>query len=76
MEDIRLPQHVVRRFQRRWAARFRQMPEAWQRPERAPSSPSHGGDDPLRSSQVRRLLQGSLRPPAVDRTLVFSHAEA
>jgi len=61
MEEIRLPQHVVKRIERRWAARFAQTLEDWQRLERAPSSPACGCDDPLRSPQVRRLLEGSLR---------------
>ena len=34
MDEIRLPQHVVNRFERRWKARFAQMPEVRQPPER------------------------------------------
>jgi hypothetical protein len=39
MEEIRLPQHVVKRIERRWAARFAQTLEDWQRLERAPFLP-------------------------------------
>ena len=73
MDEIRLPQHVVNRFERRWTARFAQMLEEWQRPEHAPL-PVRGCGDPLRSPQVRRLLEGSLRPPTLDRTLLVSGA--
>jgi hypothetical protein len=55
MDDIRLPRHVLNRFERRWEARFAQPPRL--RP------PSASIDDPLRSPQVWRLLEGSLRPP-------------
>ncbi|MEA2919345.1 MAG: hypothetical protein QOJ15_11426 [Bradyrhizobium sp.] len=41
---------------------------------RAPSSRASSCDDSLRSPQVRRLLEGSLRPPTVDRTLEVSRA--
>ena len=74
MDEISLPQHVVHRIARQWTARFAQMREAWHPPERALSSSSYGSDDPLRSPLVRRLLEGSLRPPTIDRTLI-SHAE-
>jgi hypothetical protein len=60
MDEIRLPQHVVNRIDRRWAARFGQM-AAWQKQPGSDES-----DDPLRSSRVRRLLEGSLRPPATE----------
>jgi hypothetical protein len=63
MDEIRLPQHVVNRFERRWTARFAQMLGDWPPLEHAPSSPACGCDDPLRSPQVRRLLEGSLKPP-------------
>jgi hypothetical protein len=63
MDEIRFPQRYVNRIERRWTAGLAQMPEARQRPERAPPSPSHESYDPLRSPQVRRLLEGSLRPP-------------
>jgi hypothetical protein len=72
MDEIKLPQHVVNRIERRWTARFAQMLEDWQRPGRAPS---HGSYDPLLSLEVRRLIEGSLRPPTLDRSLI-SHAEA
>jgi hypothetical protein len=35
MNEIRLPQHVLNLIERRWASRFAQMLEDWQRPERA-----------------------------------------
>jgi hypothetical protein len=65
MDEIRLPQHVVNRFERRWTAILAQMLEGRQRLERA-----SGCDDPLRSPQVWRLLEGSLRPPTIERRLV------
>ena len=57
MDEIKLPQHVVNRIERRWTVRFAQMLEDWQRPEHAPSSSSHGSYDPLQLPQVRRLLE-------------------
>jgi hypothetical protein len=63
MDEIKLPQHVVNRIERRWASRFAQTLDDWQRPERAPSSSASGSYDPLQSPQVRRLLEGSVRPP-------------
>jgi hypothetical protein len=62
MDDIRLPQHVMNRIEQRWTARLAQMLEEKRRPERTPS-PDDRNYDPLRSPQVRRLLNGSLRPP-------------
>jgi hypothetical protein len=38
MNEIRLPQHVVNRFERRWTAGFAQMLEGW-RPQHARFSP-------------------------------------
>jgi len=64
MDDARLPRHVLNRFECRWAAKLAQTPR------RLPSLAF--GDDPLRSPQVRRLLQGSLRPPTRDRTFELS----
>jgi hypothetical protein len=52
MRDINLPRHVMDRFERRWAARFAYTGT------RGPA-----GDDPFRSPQIRRLLEGALRPP-------------
>jgi hypothetical protein len=63
MDEIRLPQHVVNRFERQWTARFTQMLEGWQRADHARFSPASPCDDPLRSPRVWRLLDGSLRPP-------------
>jgi hypothetical protein len=68
MDEIRLPRHIVNRFERRWTARIPQMVGDWQRLEPTPSSLACGCYDPLRSPQVRRLLQGSLRPPTAART--------
>ena len=44
MDEIRLPRHVVNRFERRWATRLAHMLEGRQRLEHA-----SGCDDPLRS---------------------------
>jgi hypothetical protein len=65
MDEIRVPQHVVNRFERRWTARLAQMLECRQRLEHA-----SGCDDPLRSPQVWRLLEGSLGPPTSEGLLV------
>lgn len=72
MDEIKLPHHLVNRFERRWTARFAQMPGGRPQPV-ARCWP--GNDDPLRSPQVRRLLEGSLRPPKADRTLEFNRAD-
>jgi hypothetical protein len=69
MDEIKLPQHIVNRIERRWTARFAQMPGVRQPLECRCSSPSHGSFDPLRSPQVWRLLE-SLRPPTIERRLV------
>lgn len=58
MTDMRLPQHVVNRIDRRWAARFPEMQD-----RRSCLSSSLEGYDPFRSPRVRRLLEGSLQPP-------------
>lgn len=71
MDEIKLPHHVVNRFERRWTARFAQMLEGRSQPG---ARCSRGSDDPLRSPQVRRLLEGSLRPPKAVRTLEFDRA--
>ncbi|MET4037912.1 hypothetical protein ABMB68_009449 [Bradyrhizobium sp. RT4a] len=68
MEEIKLPHHVVNRFERRWTARFAQMPGGQPQPV---ARYCGGNEDPLRSPQVRRLLEGSLRPPKSDRTVEF-----
>jgi hypothetical protein len=65
MDEIGLPQHIVNRIERRWKSRFAQTLGDWRRPQRAPLSPAAGNHDPLRSPQVRRLLEGSLRPPTL-----------
>lgn len=66
MDEIKLPKQVLNRLELRWAARFAQMlEEDWPRSEQSPSSPACGCGDPLRSPQVRRLLEGSLRPPTL-----------
>jgi hypothetical protein len=61
MDEIRLPQHVVNRIDRRWTARFGQIAKAWQK-----QPGSDASEDPLRSSRVRGWLEGSLRPPATE----------
>ena len=71
MDEIRLPQNVVNRFGRRWTARFAQMLIG--SPKHAPL-PVRGCGNPLRSPQVRRLLERSLRPQTLDRTLLVSGA--
>ena len=48
MDEIRLPQHIVNRIERRWA-RFEQTLGYWRHPERAPLSPAARNHDPLRS---------------------------
>jgi hypothetical protein len=48
MDEIRLPQHIVNRIERRWASRFAQTLGDWRHPERAPSSPADGNHGPLR----------------------------
>ncbi|MGY4298809.1 hypothetical protein ACVWXN_006904 [Bradyrhizobium sp. i1.4.4] len=68
MDEIKLPHHVVNRFERRWTARFAQMLDGRPQPV---ARYCRGNEDPLRSPQVRRLLEGSLRPPKADRTLEF-----
>jgi hypothetical protein len=75
MEEMRLPQYVGNRIERRCAARFARMLGSWRRLERA-TSPSDRSCDPLRSSQVKRLLKGSPRPPTVDGNMTLSRAEA
>ena len=72
MDEIKLPHHVVNRFQRRWTARFVQVPGGRPQPV-ARCWP--GNDDPLRSPQARRLLERSLRPPKADRTLEFDQPD-
>jgi hypothetical protein len=59
MDETRLPQHVVNRFERRWSARFPQMLGDLQRLKPTTSSPRLRIRRPLRSPQVQRLLQGS-----------------
>lgn len=61
MDSIALPRDVLNRIERRWMTKFSQVPS------RRPSSML--GDDPLRSPRVRRLLEGSLKPPTVIRTV-------
>jgi hypothetical protein len=71
MDEIKLPHHVVNRFERRWTARFAEM--LGSRPQPVARCP-FGSDDPIRSPQVRRLLEGSLRPPKSDGALGFGGA--
>ena len=61
MTDIGLPRDVLNRIERRWMAKFAQTPPAQPSATRC--------DDPLRSPQVRRLLDGSLKPPKCDRAI-------
>jgi hypothetical protein len=70
MDEIRLPHHVVDRFERRWTARFAQMLKGMPPPV---ARCSHAGGDPIPSPQVRRLLEASFRPPE-PRTLEFGGA--
>lgn len=66
MDNIALPRDVLNRIEGRWMAKFSQAPS------RQPSSML--GDDPLRSPRVRRLLEGSLRPPTVIKAVQPSRA--
>jgi hypothetical protein len=70
MDEIRLPHHIVDRLERRWTGRFAQMINGSKHPA---TRISCGGADPIRSPAVRRLLEGSLRPPE-PRSLGFSGA--
>jgi hypothetical protein len=70
MDEIKLLHYVVDRCKRRWKARFAQLLEGQSRLRRSTS----GNDDPLQSPQVRRLLEGSLRPPKPDETLGLCRA--
>jgi hypothetical protein len=54
MEEVRLPQHVMQRIERRWRARFGQLAETGQRTLSSSSNES----DPLRSSQVQKMAGG------------------
>jgi hypothetical protein len=74
MDEIRLPQHVVSRLERRWAARFGRRPESTHPTGQSFESREPGSDDPLQSTQVRRLLEGSLRPPKREGSVGFGQA--
>lgn len=60
MNEVKLPLHIVDRLERRWTGRFAQMLKGPQQPA---TGIFCGGSDPIRSPAVRRLLEGSLRPP-------------
>jgi hypothetical protein len=70
MDEIKMPNHVVDRFERRWKAMFAQILEGQSRLRRS----ANGNDDPLQSPQVRRLLEGSLRPPKSEGTFELCRA--
>jgi hypothetical protein len=70
MDEVRLPHHVVDRLERRWTGRFAQMMNGSRQPA---TGTSCGGGGPIRSPAVRRLLEGSLRPPE-PRSLGFGGA--
>jgi hypothetical protein len=42
MDEIRLPQHIVNRIERRWESRLSQTLGDWRHPERAPYHPPLG----------------------------------
>ncbi len=63
VDEIKLPQHIVNRIERRWASHVAQVLGDRRHSERAPLSPADGNHDPLQSPQVRRRLEESLRPP-------------
>jgi hypothetical protein len=58
MDEIRLPQHVVNRFEQQWKSRFKQTVDDY--PEHAPFVPRMRTSSDRRKS--RRLLEGSLKP--------------
>jgi hypothetical protein len=63
MDEIRVPQHVVDRFERRWTARWRRCWKAgnvWTAP----------ADATIRSDRRRSGMEGFLRPPTIERRLV------
>lgn len=73
MDEIRLPQHVVSRLERRWTARFGRGPEITPPTGRPFETKAPGSNDPFQSPQVRRLL-GSLRPPSRQGSVEFGQA--
>jgi hypothetical protein len=60
MNEIRIPQHVIQRIERRWLAKLEQLSKIR---TRLPMQPIEQ-DDPLRSPHVERWLASSLRPPS------------
>jgi hypothetical protein len=57
MNDIRIPQHVIQRLERRWMGKLEQLSKMQ---TRLPMQPIKQ-DDPLRSAHVERWLASSLR---------------
>jgi hypothetical protein len=67
MSEIRIPQHVIKRLERRRAGKLEQRAGMRMRvqslfPPQAPRPIEQ--DDPLRSPHVARWLANSLRPPS------------
>jgi hypothetical protein len=60
MNDIRIPQHVIQRLERRWMGKLEQLARIRSRVQ--PAQPIEQ-DDPLRSAYIERWLASSLRPP-------------
>jgi hypothetical protein len=58
MNDIRIPQHVIQRLERRWMGKFEQLAKIRSRVQ--PAQPIEQ-DDPLRSAHIERWLASSLR---------------
>jgi hypothetical protein len=55
MNDIRIPQHVIQRLERRWMGKLEQLSKIQTRLQPIEQ------DDPLRSAHVERWLASSLR---------------
>jgi hypothetical protein len=69
--EVRLPQHIVNWIERRGQRGLGRR----RNPERSgPGVPGRGSDDPIRSPKVRRLLEGSLRPPKSTELRLWSAA--
>jgi hypothetical protein len=66
MNEMIMPQHVIQRLERRWAAKLKQLGKTRRHAQSLSfSHPTRiaGRDDPLQSPHVRRWLKSSLRSP-------------
>ena len=68
MDEIRLPQHIVNRIERRWTTQI--CADAGRLPKSGGSFARHQLRRPAPSAQVRRLAEGFLEPPTTERALV------